>query len=201
MAKIKVELNASHGCDCMGCCYGSDDTIEIEVNEQESEALQKLNSKDISCEVVVEAIENGVTVLQSLHERLKEKFHYMVEEYWLYEGNNECLEEGLSEAMDNDMSENIFTPSISIEEFIEAVKNEDLDFYGLKFGYFEDLKDNYNLEDKEDVQHVYYTYILNEYYDWVCGNSHDHTFIAERVGLNIDACKEDEVNYTITLFK
>ena len=117
MAKIKVELNASYGCDCMGCGYGSEETIEIEVNEQELEALRKLGTKEISCEAVVEAIESGDTTLQSLHERIEEKFYYMVEEYWLYEADNECLEESLSEAIENDLSENIFTPSISIEKF------------------------------------------------------------------------------------
>lgn len=199
MAKIKVELRASYGCNCMGCGYGSKETVEIEVNEQELETLRKLGSEKISCKAVVEAIENGETVLQSLHEELEEKFYYMVEEYWLYEADNECLEESLLEAMENDLSEDIFTPSISVEEFIEAVKNEEIDFDGLEFGYFEDIEDNYDLEDEEDVQSVYNNYILNEYYDWVRGNDHDHEFIAERVGLDLDACRDDEVDYTIIL--
>lgn len=199
MAKIKVELNASYGCDCMGCGYGGEETIEIEVNEQELEALRKLGSEEISCEAVVEAIQNGETELQSLHEKIEDKFYYMVEEYWLYEADNECLEECLSEAMENDMSEEIFTPSISVEEFIEAVKNEEIDFDSLEFGDFYDIEDNYDLEDEDDAQSVYNSYILNEYYDWVRENGHDHAFIAERVGLDLDSCREDEVNYTITL--
>ena len=199
MAKIKVDLNASYGCDCIGCGYGSEETIEIEVNEQEREALRKCGTEVISCEAVVEAIENGETALQSLHEKLEDRFYYMVEEYWLYEADNECLEESLSEAMESDMSEDIFTPSISVEEFIEAVKNEEIDFDGLEFGYFEDIEDNYDLEDEEDAQSVYNSYILNEYYDWVRGNCHDHAFIAERVGLDLDACRDEKVDYTITL--
>lgn len=199
MAKIKVELNASFGCDCMGCGYGSEETIEIEVNEQELEALRKLGAEEISCEAVVEAIENGETALQSLHEQLEEKFYYMVEEYWLYEAYNECIEESLSEAMENDLNEDIFTPSLSVEEFVEAVKNEEIDFEGLEFGYFDYIEDNYDLEDEEDAQSLYNNYILNEYYDWVRGNEHDHAFIAERVGLDIDACRDDEVDYLITL--
>ena len=43
------------------------------------------------------------------------------------------------------------------------------------------------------------SYILNEYYDWVFGNGHDHAFVAERVGLDLDACHDDEVNYKIAL--
>ena len=199
MAKIKVGLNAFYGCGHGGSCYGSNENIEVDVNDQELEALRKLGSEEISCEAVVEAIESGDTTLQSLHEKLEEKFYYMVEEYWLYEADNECLEESLSEAMENDLSEDIFTPSISVEEFIEAVKNEEIDFDGLEFGYFEDIEDNYDLEDEDDAQSIYSSYILNEYYDWVCGNGHDHEFVAERVGVDLDACRDDEMNYKITL--
>ena len=111
------------------------------------------------------------------------------------------MEESLLEAMENDLSEEKFTPSISLNEFIEAVKNEEIDFDGLEFGYFEDLEDNYDLDDEEDAQSVYNSYILNEYYDWVRGNDHDHEFVAERVGLDLNACRDDEVNYTINLDK
>lgn len=199
MAKIKVELNASFGCDCMGCGYGSEETIEIEVNEQELEALRKLGSEEISYEAVVEAIEKGETALQSLHEYIEERFYYMVDEYWLYEADNECLEESLSEAIENDLSEDIFTPSLSVEEFIEAVKNKEIDFDGLQFGYFEDIEDNYDLEDEDDVQSLYNSYILNEYYDWLCDKDNDHAFVADRVGVDLDACHEDGVNYKIML--
>ena len=199
MAKIKVELNTSFGCDCMGCGYGSEDTIEIEVNEQELEALRKLGSEEISYEAVVEAIENGETALQSLHEYIEERFYYMVDEYWLYEADNECLEESLSEAIENDLSEDIFTPSLSVEEFIEAVKIKEIDFDGLQFGHFEDIEDNYDLEDEDDVQSLYNSYILNEYYDWLCDKDNDHAFVADRVGVDLDACHEDGVNYKIML--
>ncbi|MBQ5691326.1 MAG: hypothetical protein IIV24_07525 [Alistipes sp.] len=199
MAKIRVELEASYGCNCMGCGYGSKDTVEIEVNEQELEALRKLGSEEISCKAVVEAIEKGETALQPFHENIEKRFYNMVEEYWLYEADNECLEESLAGAIGDDISEGIFTPSISVDEFLEAVKNEEIDFDGLQFGYFEDIEDNYDLEDEDDVQSLYDSYILNEYYDWVCGNGHDNAFVAERVGLDLDACREDEVNYTITL--
>lgn len=197
MATIKVKLSAFYGYGHGGGCYGSNETIEVEINDQELDALRKLGAKEISCEAVMETIESGDTTLQSLHERLEEKFYYMVEEYWLYEADNECLEESLSEAIENDLSEDIFTPSLSVEEFIEAVKNKEIDFDGLQFGYFEDIEDNYDLDDEEDAQTIYNSYILNEYYDWVC--EHDHAFVAERVGLDIYACRDDEVDYTITI--
>ena len=201
MAKITVDLEAFYGYSCGFQSHGSDETVEIEVSDNELAALKNLGKEQITTEDIVAAIESGDTTLQSLHEQLEEKFYYMVEEYWLYEADNECLEEILSEAMENDLSEEIFTPSISVKEFIEAVKNEEIDFDGLEFGYFEDLEDNYDLDDEEDAQSVYNSYILNEYYDWVRGNDHDHEFVAERVGLDLDACRDDEVNYTINLDK
>lgn len=201
MAKISVDLEAFYGYSCGFQSHGSDETVEIEVSDNELAALKNLGKEQITTEDIVAAIESGDTTLQSLHEQLEEKFYYMVEEYWLYEADNECLEESLSEAMENDLSEEIFTPSISVKEFIEAVKNEEIDFDGLEFGYFEDLEDNYDLDDEEDAQSVYNSYILNEYYDWVRGNDHDHEFVAERVGLDLDACRDDEVNYTINLDK
>ena len=201
MAKITVDLETLYGYSCGFQSHGSDETIEIEVSDNELAALKNLGKEQITTEDIVAAIESGDRTIESLHEQLSEKFYYMVEEYWLYEADNECLEESLSEAMENDLSEEIFTPSISVKEFIEAVKNEEIDFDGLEFGYFEDLEDNYDLNDEEDAQSVYNSYILNEYYDWVRGNDHDHEFVAERVGLDLNACRDDEVNYTINLDK
>lgn len=201
MAKISVDLEAFYGYSCGFQSHGSDETIEIEVSDNELAALKNLGKEQITTEDIVAAIESGDRTIESLHEQLSEKFYYMVEEYWLYEADNECLEESLSEAMENDLSEEIFTPSISVKEFIEAVKNEEIDFDGLEFGYFEDLEDNYDLNDEEDAQSVYNSYILNEYYDWVRGNDHEHEFVAERVGLDLNACRDDEVNYTINLDK
>ncbi len=199
MATIKVDLNAFYGYGHGGGCYVSNETIEVEINDQELDALRKLGAKEISCEAVMETIESGDTTLQSLHEYIEERFYYMVDEYWLYEADNECLEESLSEAIENDLSEDIFTPSLSVEEFIEAVKNKEIDFDGLQFGYFEDIEDTYDLEDEDDVQSLYNSYILNEYYDWLCDKDNDHAFVADRVGVDLDACHEDGVNYKIML--
>lgn len=197
MAKITVELKAFYGYSCGFQGRGNNETVELEVSDSELNALKKLGKEQITAEDIVAAIESGDTTLQSLHEKLEEKFYYMVEEYWLYEADNECIEESLSEAMENDLNEDIFTPSLSVEEFVEAAKNKEIDFDGLQFGYFEDIEDNYDLEDEEDAQSLYNNYILNEYYDWV--KEHDHEFVAERVGLDLDACRDDEVDYVITL--
>ena len=36
-----------------------------------------------------------------------------------------------------------------------------------------------------------------ETFCYICG-CHDHVFVAERVGLDLDACRDEEVDYTIT---
>ena len=169
MAKIKVKLEAFYGFSCEGHSHGSEETFELEVNEIEFDALQKLGNKEISCEAVVQAIENGETKLQSLHERLEEKFYYMVEEYWLYEAYNECLYESLEEHIEQDINDGLYTPTNS-EDFDDDCDDDDCD------------DDDY----------------LDTYYDWV--KEHDHAFVAERVGLDLDAFRDDEVDYTILFY-
>ena len=194
MAKINVNLEAFYGysCGCHG--HGSKESIEMEVNEAEFEALQKLGTKEISCEAVINAIENGEKELISLHERLEEKFYYMVEEYWLYEAYNEFLYECLERHMKQDISDGLYQPTdLEDDEDEDYYEDEDFDddddddddddFED------EDYEDDYDDEDEE-------SYDLDEYYNWV--KEHDHYFVAERVGLDLGACRDDEVDYTIT---
>ena len=195
MAKINVNLEAFYGysCGCHG--HGSEETIEMEVNEAEFEALQKLGTKEISCEAVVNAIENGKKELISLHERLEEKFYYMVEEYWLYEAYNEFLYECLERHMKQDISDGLYQPT-------DLEDDEDEDYYEDEDFDDDDNEDDDNEDDdNEDDEDDYddddeESYDLNEYYNWV--KEHDHYFVAERVGLDLDACRDDEVDYIIT---
>jgi hypothetical protein len=50
---------------------------------------------------------------------------------------------------------------------------------------------------EDQVEEKYDEFIHEKYYDWV--KEHDHEFVAERVGLDLDACRDDEVDYTISL--
>lgn len=191
MATIRVNLNAFYGYGHGGGCYGSNETIELEINEQELEALQRLGEEEISCDAVIEAIENGESVLESLHEKLEDKFYYMVEEYWLYEAYNECLHECLAEHIEQDINDGLYTPASSDDE------EDSFDCNCLDDDSEEDAEDE-NYEDEEEYEDED-GYDLDAYYDWVCGNDHDHAFVAERVGLDLDACRDDQVDYTITI--
>ena len=193
MAKITVELEAFYGYSCGFQGHGSNETVELEVSDSELDALKKFGKEQITAENIVAAIESGDTTLKSLHEQLSEKFYYMVEEYWLYEADNECLDECLAEHIEQDMSEGIYPP-VTYDELIEWYETGDIDSDKLDFlaGFDEG---GYLYEDQ--IEEKYDEFIRERYYDWV--KEHDHEFAAERVGLDLDACRDDEVNYTISL--
>ena len=193
MAKITVELEAFYGYSCGFQGHGSNETVELEVLDSELDALKKFGKEQITAENIVAAIESGDNTLNSLHEQLSEKFYYMVEEYWLYEADNECLDECLAEHIEQDMSEGIYPP-VTYDELIEWYETGDIDSDKLDFlvGFDED---GYLYEDQ--IEEKYDEFIREKYYDWVC--EHDHEFVAERVGLDLDACRDDEVDYTISL--
>lgn len=189
MATVKVKLEVSYGYDCTGCGYGSEDTIEIEVSENVLGILRNIDASEIPCEKVMEALEEGNSELEDLHDEIEDAFYNMIEEYWLFEAYNECLSESLSSAMERDIESGEYTP-VSFDEFVAELESGELGLTEFKLGRFDDF---WELEDK------YSNYLLNCYYNWVC--EHDHEFIAERVGLDLDACRDDEVNYTIYLDK
>ena len=57
--------------------------------------------------------------------------------------------------------------------------------------------DDEDYDDEEEEYEDENDYDLDAYFDWV--KEHDHEFAAERVGLDLDACRDDEVNYTVSL--
>ena len=195
MAKITVDLEAFYGYSCGFQSHGSEETVEIEISDDELAALKKLGKEQIIAEDIVTAIESGDNTLESLHEQLSEKFYYMVEEYWLYEAYNECLYECLADHIEQDISDGLYTPEMS---------DNDEDDYDFEESEDEELdNDDEDTEDDEDEDEEYEdeedNYDLDAYFDWV--KEHDHEFAAERVGLDLDACRDDEVNYTINLAK
>ena len=196
MAKITVDLEAFYGYSCGFQSHGSDETVEIEVSDNELAALKNLGKEQITTEDIVAAIESGDRTLESLHEQLSEKFYYMVEEYWLYEADNECLYECLADHIEQDINDGLYTPVMSENDEddydIDLIEEEEPD------NDSEDFEED-EYEDDEDYEDDEENYDLDAYFDWV--KEHDHEFAAERVGLDLDACRDDEVNYTINLDK
>ena len=178
MAKITVNLETFYGYSCGFQGHGSNETVEIDISENELKALKKFGKDKISAKDVIAAIEGGDTSLESLHEQLEEKFYYMVEEYWLYEAYNECLHECLAEHIEQDINDGLYSPISSVGDGFDCHCWDGCD----------DEEDNE--EDNEE-------YDLDAYYEWI--KEHDHEFAAERVGLDLNACRDDEVNYKINL--
>lgn len=196
MAKISVALDAFYGYSCGFQSHGSNETVEIEVSDNELEALKKFGKKEITAEDIVAAIEGGDTTLESLHEQLSEKFYYMVEEYWLYEADNEFRSDSLYAYLKKDMDSGIYppVPYKKVLKWFESAGNFSLD--DSDFDFLDDFDTTY-IYGKKQLQERYNEYIQDKYLDWV--KQHDHEFAAERVGLDLDACRDDEVNYTISL--
>ena len=170
MTKIQVLLNAVHGYSCIGSGNISNATIEVEITDTQLATLLRIVDS-LTAQSIIEAISNGSTELEPLHEQLSEEFYYMVEEYWLHDADNEFLYDNLGQAIIEDVSNGLYTPTMLNDE--DEDENEDDD---------EDDADNWDLDD---------------YYDWV--RTHDHPFIAERVGLDLEACRDQEVDYAIIL--
>lgn len=218
MAKITVDLEAFYGYGCSGHGYGSDETIEVEISDSELAALKKLGKKKVSSESVVNAIEDGDPTLESLHDRLSESFYYMVEEYWLFEADNECLYDCLRSSLKEDVSNGLYAAPIIDPDGFKHWK-EDLEDFEEYDDYDDDYDDDEDLDDEEDFEEYedlddddegededneadheadsfnYNDYDLDDYQEWL--KRHDHAFVAERVGLDLDACRDDEVSYTI----
>ena len=209
MEKIQVSLGALYGYSCDGCSHSSNENIEVEIDDAQLEALRRIGKEKITCKDVAKAIKKGVTVLEALHKELEEKSYYMIEEYWLYEAYNEFLHESLTEAIIKDVRDGLYTPVKKEGEeetfdcrFCSAFCDEELD------------EEEEDAECKTTVDRCPLTiaeedddwddddaaqWDMDEYYSWVC--EHDHAFVAERVGLNLDACRDNEVDYTITFEK
>ena len=71
MEKIKVFLEAFYGYSCDGCGHGSEQNIEVEVDDAQLEALRHIGKEKITCEDITEAIDQGATVLEPMHEQLE----------------------------------------------------------------------------------------------------------------------------------
>ena len=214
MTKIKVLLEAFYGYSCSGGGHGSEQNIEVEVDDAQLEALRQIGKEKITCEDITKAIDQGTTVLEPLHEQLEEKFYYMVEEYWLYEAYNEFLHESLTEAIIKDVRDGLYTPVKKEDEeetfdcrFCSAFYDEELNEEEEEDADAEEEDENADAEDNRSIYDRLYEedwddddaaqWDMDDYYAWVC--EHDHAFVAERVGLNLDACRDEEVNYTIQL--
>lgn len=181
MKTITVNIEYSAGMSHSGW-MGTEETITKEVSDEVAATLQNLIDTDepdeyrsergATAEAVAEAIEAGHTELQQLHDELREKYYDMDEEYWLFEADNECIDESLEPYFYQDVEDGLYEPQTD-------------DDYDPESGYEPDS----------------FEACSGNYLDWVNSHRDDHYFVAERVGVDLSACREDDPYYIITGIK
>ena len=177
MKTITIYVEYSAGMSHSGW-MGTEATITKEVSDEVAATLQELIDADepdeyrsergATAEAVAEAIEAGHTELQPLHDELCEKFYDMGERFWLFESDNECIDESLKPYFYQDVEDGLYEPQTD---------------------------EDYNPEDGYAPDSFYAC--RDNYLDWVNSHRDDHFFVAERVGVDIAACSEDDPYYVI----
>ena len=176
MKQISFELDSFYGYGCCGCSYSSEDSGQMQVDDAVAATLLQLkaalpaDAKGISKDAIEDAIDEGHTELQAMHDTLMEKAKDMDARYWLFEADNECIDESLEEFFYDDVEAGLYEPVPD-------------DIYDHDRGYepnsFEACRHNY--------------------LEWVNSHDDDYWFIADRVGLDLAAVYENsEATYIIT---
>ena len=193
MKTITVYIEYSAGMSHSGW-MGTEETITKEVSDEVAATLQDLIDADqpddyrrrgATVEAVVEAIEEGHTELQPLHDELCEKFYNMGERFWLFEADNDCIDESLEPAFYQDVEDGLYQPVR--DSYDEDWTDEEL----------EDEEDDVLVDDEDDSIDFYAC--RNNYLNWVNSHEDDLWFIADRVGCDISYVRsEDQPFYVIT---
>ena len=176
MKQISFELDSFYGYGCNGCSYSSEDSGQMQVDDTVAATLLQLkaalpaDAKGISKDAIEDAIDDGHTELQAMHDALMEKAKDMDVRYWLFEADNECIDVSLEEFFYDDVANGLYTP----------VPDNDYD-----------PADGYEPDE--------FGACRNNYLEWVNSHEDDYWFIADRIGLDLAAVYENsEATYIIT---
>jgi len=182
-------MYAFYGFGC-GCgTYSSNETATVEINYDAAATLEEMQKtkREPTQDDVLAAIKDGHTELQPLYDAILARHTDMVVRYWLFEADNECLDENLEPYFWQDIEKKLYKPEVTRDEFVIANQND------------EDFCD-YDFMDEDDVRTAYYEFGKEDYLAWVNSHTSDYPFIAERIGLDLDAVYSDipELEFTIT---
>jgi hypothetical protein len=175
---LEVYMETEYGYSCRGSSHSKEGEDNIEVSDEVLDSLFALmeakrptNKDEFGLDYydIDNAIEAGRTELQQLHEELVDRFYYMDEEYWLFEADNECIDESLEPYFYQDVEDGLYEPQT----------DED---YDPESGYEPDS----------------FEACSGNYLDWVNSHRDDHYFVAERVGVDLAACRDDDPYYIVT---
>ena len=201
MKPIKVNLHACYGYSCCGCGIGSEDSIDLMVSNKAYDTLSRIKAEEISETEVGKAISAGHRELERMDRQITDAFYEMVDEYWLFEETNPDEEVVLDSNLDEDISSGEFTPAMTEEQFRNYWDEHQAFPPEYTTDYFSPWGED--IDDYDDVDSFiadqYHYYLLNAYREWVYDQ--DHYTIALKTGLDLDACHDMPVEYTIELLK
>lgn len=200
--KVKIILDADFGFSHSGSVYTMDE-MEYEMSQELYDYLKSIDKDSVYSSQVEAAINAGKTELKELHEKATDAFYNMVEHYWLYDGDNECELEAICGSLEEDVESGLYTLPMTMEEFIEAWESGKINTEDSVYSY--EAKDLWiKLEKRPEEEWLdefyetnYETHMQNLYRAWVF--EHDHPFIADRVGCDLEACRDTDLNYRIDL--
>jgi len=189
MKEIQVDMYAFHGIGC-GCRrHSSSEIATVEISYEAAATLEEMQKtkREPTQNDVLAAIKAGHTELQPLYDTVRNLHTDMVVRYWLFEADNECLDENLEPYFWQDIESKLYKPEVDRDEFVIAHQDD------------EDFAD-YDFMDEDDVRTAYYEFGKADYLAWVNGHTGDYSFVAERIGLDLDAVYSDipELDFTIT---
>lgn len=191
MKKIKASLFVSHGYGCDGCQYSSEDDCIIEIDDTTYATLVALSQGQDSLdeELIQNAISEGHSELQCVVDAISKKQAKMEVEYWLFEADNTCIDDSLEPSFWDDIAAGLYFPDGSVD----VCSNEHI---------FEPEEENDPLGAQaiQALREEFYHTFKKDYLDWVYSQN-DCGFIADRVGLDLEAVYEDmpELQFAITL--
>lgn len=181
MKKINVKMSEWY-CGCCGCSEGWEDTLEIEVSDEFAEVMKSkadAKGKNLDFDDIEEMGRNEVLGKKVREDArmvckmaIEQAYDWSVE-FWL-ENSSLFENEEWEEWLTKDMESGEYVPEISWEEFLDKRREAN------------DESDEDEDEDEDELRWEYTEAIQDDYEAWVKSFG-SHTFVAERVGLDLGA--------------
>ncbi len=141
MMAINVDITTLYGAGCGGGCYGSQATMQLQVDDSVAAMLRKLLdevpgtdgrfcTKCIDKWHLLSTIEAGHDELLPIYDDLIAKGRDMMLRYWLIEADDDCTEEALEPSFYEDVESGTYILSVSPEEAADKTDVEDEEYYG-----------------------------------------------------------------------
>lgn len=177
--QITIDIEATYGYSTSEW-DGSKATVTIEISNEIATTIRQLfhsaKSDDegrlyIDKEDVLSAINAGHVELQPLHDSLTEQFYRIDDEHWLFNSDIKEMDETLEPAFYDDVKWGLYSPKLDNECRVDF-----------------------------DTPNLSFASCRKNYLEWVRTHRDDYPFIANRLGVDLDARSENDFDYFIYAF-